>query len=303
MVKLIPKNKKGNWIQKAVNPKHVGFCSPITKKTCTKKRKAFAMTMKKHHGFHKKENGGEISMIKTNEKGGEIKKPIPLKITKRVGGKGPHKVIVEKQGGLILLGQNGLVTGTPSFIKEAVAKYNLPEAKEQRDFEQANERAAQISGRTDLSPIQPEDFIGLGMLAGSKLLPKLLPKAFVASADKFYRTIGEKGFEDLQKTGMLRANPLGAGEGKGILAGRPSDVPYFAKGKIGKYPGDKYVAEVSKQLYQRGEMNPVTSNLLKGRHGGYKMLDEAGNPSNIPIEDVTILKKNWWSGYKPISIK
>ena len=42
--------KKGtdkNWIQKAVNPKHKGFCTPITKKTCTPRRKALAMTFKK----------------------------------------------------------------------------------------------------------------------------------------------------------------------------------------------------------------------------------------------------------------
>ena len=42
--------KKGtdkNWIQKAVNPKHKGFCTPMTKKTCTPKRKALAMTFKK----------------------------------------------------------------------------------------------------------------------------------------------------------------------------------------------------------------------------------------------------------------
>ena len=49
---------KKNWIQSAVNPKHVGFCSPMTKSTCTPKRKAFAMTMKKHHGFHA--DGGQL---------------------------------------------------------------------------------------------------------------------------------------------------------------------------------------------------------------------------------------------------
>lgn len=49
----------GNWIQGAVNPAHKGFCSPMTKSTCTPRRKAFAKNMKKHHGFHK-EYGGEI---------------------------------------------------------------------------------------------------------------------------------------------------------------------------------------------------------------------------------------------------
>ena len=41
-----PKAKDGKWIQKAVNPKHKGFCTPITKATCTPKRKALAKTFK-----------------------------------------------------------------------------------------------------------------------------------------------------------------------------------------------------------------------------------------------------------------
>lgn len=36
-----------NWIQKAVNPKHKGYCTPMSKPTCTPKRKALAMTFKK----------------------------------------------------------------------------------------------------------------------------------------------------------------------------------------------------------------------------------------------------------------
>lgn len=50
--------KSGKWIQKAVNPAHKGYCTPMTKSTCTPRRKAFARTMKKHHGFH--EDGGEL---------------------------------------------------------------------------------------------------------------------------------------------------------------------------------------------------------------------------------------------------
>jgi hypothetical protein len=41
------KAKGGKWIQKAINPKHKGYCTPTTKKTCTPKRKALAMTLKK----------------------------------------------------------------------------------------------------------------------------------------------------------------------------------------------------------------------------------------------------------------
>ena len=39
--------KDDKWIQKAVDPDHEGFCTPMTKKTCTPKRKALAKTFKK----------------------------------------------------------------------------------------------------------------------------------------------------------------------------------------------------------------------------------------------------------------
>jgi hypothetical protein len=39
--------KGKNWIQKAINPKHKGFCTPQSKATCTPKRKALAQTLRK----------------------------------------------------------------------------------------------------------------------------------------------------------------------------------------------------------------------------------------------------------------
>jgi hypothetical protein len=41
------KKSKKNWIGSAVNPKHEGYCTPMTKKTCTPARKALARTFKK----------------------------------------------------------------------------------------------------------------------------------------------------------------------------------------------------------------------------------------------------------------
>lgn len=35
------------WIQKAVDPEHKGYCTPMTKPTCTPKRKALAKRFKK----------------------------------------------------------------------------------------------------------------------------------------------------------------------------------------------------------------------------------------------------------------
>lgn len=171
MVKLIPKNKKGNWIKGAVNPKHKGYCTPMTKSTCTPRRKAFAKTMKKHHGFHKEE-GGEIEMTK-------------------VGGIGPRKVTVEKHGGLILLGQMGLVAGQqPKIVKEFTALSQTADYKDKVDMDARNKRAAQISGRADFSPVNIEDALILPAL-GVNMLRKTLAKkaaermaASVANAGK-----------------------------------------------------------------------------------------------------------------------
>jgi hypothetical protein len=41
------KKKDKDWIQKAVDPDHEGYCTPMTKPTCTPKRKALAKTFKK----------------------------------------------------------------------------------------------------------------------------------------------------------------------------------------------------------------------------------------------------------------
>ncbi len=41
------KKKTDKWIQKAVNPSHKGYCTPMSKPTCTPRRKALAMRFKK----------------------------------------------------------------------------------------------------------------------------------------------------------------------------------------------------------------------------------------------------------------
>lgn len=97
--------KSGGWIQKAVNPKHRGFCSPMTKSTCTPRRKAFAMTMKKHHGFHKKEDGGYINNV-TNEDYSNLM---------FLGGKTHDETNANMIGGAAQLGI-GFATGNPAAI-------------------------------------------------------------------------------------------------------------------------------------------------------------------------------------------
>lgn len=53
----LDEEKDDRWMQKAVNPKHKGYCTPMTKKTCTPKRKALAKRFKKA-GRKKEKKGG-----------------------------------------------------------------------------------------------------------------------------------------------------------------------------------------------------------------------------------------------------
>lgn len=58
--------KKGGWIQKAINPKHKGYCTPMTKSTCTPHRKALAMRFK-HGDLHKKDDGGILGDLERGD--------------------------------------------------------------------------------------------------------------------------------------------------------------------------------------------------------------------------------------------
>jgi hypothetical protein len=43
---LEDKKSKKNWMQGAVKKSHEGYCTPMTKSTCTPRRKALARTFK-----------------------------------------------------------------------------------------------------------------------------------------------------------------------------------------------------------------------------------------------------------------
>ncbi len=44
--------KKFTKAHPLVNPEHKGYCTPMTKATCTPRRKAFAERVKREGGFH-----------------------------------------------------------------------------------------------------------------------------------------------------------------------------------------------------------------------------------------------------------
>lgn len=87
----VSEHKSGGWISKAVNPKHKGYCTPMTKSTCTGHRRALALTFKKHHGFHH-EDGGDVEYAY----GGELKtgrQPIPI-----ADPYGPSDIVFDENG-------------------------------------------------------------------------------------------------------------------------------------------------------------------------------------------------------------
>lgn len=45
---LMMERKKKKWIQDAVNPKHKGWCTPLSNPKCTGHRRAFALRAKEH---------------------------------------------------------------------------------------------------------------------------------------------------------------------------------------------------------------------------------------------------------------
>ncbi len=71
-----PDYKKGgkHWIQGAINPAHKGYCTPMSKSTCTGHRRALALLFKRKHGFHKKEDGGYLQGMEM-QAGGMAKGP------------------------------------------------------------------------------------------------------------------------------------------------------------------------------------------------------------------------------------
>lgn len=43
-----------------IQKSHKGWCTPLSNEHCTGARRRLALTLKKHHGFHKKQLGGEV---------------------------------------------------------------------------------------------------------------------------------------------------------------------------------------------------------------------------------------------------
>ena len=49
----LKKGGNGKWMQKAIDPEQKGYCTPMTKPTCTPRRKALAKRFKPGGDLHK----------------------------------------------------------------------------------------------------------------------------------------------------------------------------------------------------------------------------------------------------------
>lgn len=135
--------KDGHWIQKAVNPAHKGYCTPMTKSTCTPRRKALAKTFKKMARNRKKDEGGFIQpgwdqydgggIIPDNmsafnphryEQGGDVNGGAKIRM---VDGKYPNTDLMEQW---LLYEQGGNVNGGAK-LKEVGATYPNSDMLEQ----------------------------------------------------------------------------------------------------------------------------------------------------------------------------
>jgi hypothetical protein len=125
-----PLMKKGgkNWIKKAVNPKHKGYCTPMTKSTCTPKRKALARTFKKHHGFHK-----------AAQYGGYMNDMVQELLTRQVGGPGLNEDQQKRYGPWGPL--------APTIMKEGWSTSSWPEYTEYYPGYEASGKGVLMDGQ------------------------------------------------------------------------------------------------------------------------------------------------------------
>jgi hypothetical protein len=120
--------KDGNWIQKAINPAHKGYCTPMSKKTCTPRRKALAKRFKSGDLSH--EHGGVIpdpmSVFNPHEyeHGGNVNGGAKIQ---EVGANYPNADLMEQW---LLYANGGNVNGGAK-IKEVSANYPNADLMEQ----------------------------------------------------------------------------------------------------------------------------------------------------------------------------
>lgn len=93
--------------------------------------------------------------------------------------------------------------------------------------------------------------------------------------EAFHRVIDKEGYADFLERDSARSSPTGT---KHDDLQRPTFFPSFAKGApnlehYGQADDDNYILESDRPMFGRGDTNPVTGQVIKGRHWAYRPLD------------------------------
>ena len=128
--------------------------------------------------------------------------------------------------------------------------------------------------------------------------------------NKSYRVAGMDAARDFESTGVLRSNntapsvPITANFS---LPPRPTSFPSFQKGYADMNYAPKegaVVFETGLPTYKRGDINPVTGDIIRGRHYAHRVINpETGKAlAQIPSKDIKMYgdKPNWFKGYKEV---
>jgi hypothetical protein len=186
---------------------------------------------------------------------------------------------------------------------------------------------------TTAGVIDGADLIGAGLKEGFDYLPQVgkylteetpLKNTYKINpwAEKLnnpnlgYRIADQASYNDYLNSGVVRSKSAVPGWRENVttslqeaMADRPTGFPSFAKGSPAfdylPEEGPGYIYSTDIPLVKRGEVNPVTGKIVKGRHWAYRPIDsQTGDVlKEIPANNIKVYngQPNWLSGYKELS--
>jgi hypothetical protein len=129
--------------------------------------------------------------------------------------------------------------------------------------------------------------------------------------NKSYRVAGLDALEDFNNTGVLRSQRI-LPENPTFLdrmKARPTSFPSFQKGyaDLSYLPEEGGVIfETELPTFKRGQVNPVTDEVIGGRHYAHRVIDpETGRTmTEIPGSNINVYgdKPHWWKGYQQLDL-
>jgi hypothetical protein len=240
-----------------------------------------------------------------------------------------NKEYIADKPHLRLDSKGNIINTNPELTLEGQSIPYTSAAKAEK-FARSWETPLAVEGALSLAPL-----VGRGAVAASEYLTtqtplrnayKINPWAFKPKSILNYRQVGEKAFEDLERTGLVR----GAGENiitdpnknlqqvldyySAIEKGTPNmsgamniKAPYFQRGNLFydvNSPEAKYLIETTQS--GTGVFSPAQSGFVFKGEGFYPSNAPGGigvlNPSVFDRElaNFNIYKRDWLRGYKPV---